>query len=67
MLLTTIVLFIAFGIFIVVVGRLLVKAFPPSAEDIEALHESHSSEDNSLITSSHYVGLPGNIYNIDED
>lgn len=35
MLLTTIVLFIAFGIFAVGISRLLVKMFPPSAEDIE--------------------------------
>jgi len=41
MLLTTIVLFIAFGVFAVVIVRLLVKAFPASAEDVKALHERH--------------------------
>lgn len=35
MLLTTIILFVGFGAFIVIGGRLFVKLFPPSAEDIK--------------------------------
>ena len=54
MLLTTIVLFIAFGILAVGIGRLLVKMFPPSAEDIKRFkfQKSESVFDDNWGTSA---------------
>lgn len=65
MLLTTIVLFIAFGIFAVGIGRLLVKMFPPSAEDVKmskSCKRSIFDDDDDWASSSSSPGV-----NIDND
>ena len=68
MLLTTIVLFIAFGILAVGIGRLLVKMFPPSAEDIKRFksQKSESVFDDDIFSTCGFVDrCPG--VNIDND
>lgn len=72
MLLTTVVLFIAFGIFAVGIGRLLVKMFPPSAEDIKRFksQESESIFDSNLSPSyfdASNLSATYNGINIDND
>ena len=47
------------------IGRLLVKMFPPSAEDVKALHESHSSFDDDDDEYGGWDHTPG--VNIDND
>ena len=62
MLLTAIVLFVGFGAFIVIGARLLIKAFPPSAEDIERSKSGKDFfTDDDIETSSCGVNIDNDI------